>query len=144
MSDGTDRPIIAVVRDLFFSIRIKETLQAHGYLVAIANSARALAEALTAAPPALIILDLNFRGIDPPATIAQLKANPATQAIPILAFGSHLDHAARDAAKAAGADRVVPNSKLAEDLPALARRYTSPGNAISSPDADEDEDDTEE
>jgi CheY-like chemotaxis protein len=144
MSDGTDRPIIAVVRDLFFSIRIKETLQAHGYLVAIANSARALAEALTAAPPALIILDLNFRRIDPPATIAQLKANPATQAIPILAFGSHLDHAARDAAKAAGADRVVPNSKLAEDLPALARRYTSPGNAISSPDADEDEDDTEE
>jgi CheY-like chemotaxis protein len=142
MSDGADRPIIAVVRDLFFSIRIKETLQAHGYPVAVANSARALADALVAAPPALIILDLNFRGIDPPATIAQLKANPATQAIPILAFGSHLDHAARDAAKAAGADRVVPNSKLAEDLPALARRYATPGAALS-PDSDDEDDEDE-
>src|SRR5690349_7394545 len=102
MSDGADRPIIAVVRDLFISIRIKETLQAHGYPVAVANPARALAEALAAAPPALIILDLTFRGIDPPATIAHLKARPATQTIPILAFGSHLDDAARDAAKAAG------------------------------------------
>jgi CheY-like chemotaxis protein len=123
MSDGANQRIVAVVRDLFFSIRIKETLQPHGCAVTVANSAQALADALAAAPPALIILDLNFRGIDPPATIAQLKANPATRAIPILAFGSHLDHAARDAAKAAGADRVVPNSKLAEDLPTLVRRY---------------------
>jgi CheY-like chemotaxis protein len=137
MSDGLDRRIIAVVRDLFFAIRIRETLQAHGYTVAVANSARALADALADAPPALVILDLNFRGIDPPTTIAQLKANPATRAIPILAFGSHLDHAARDAAKAAGADRVVPNSKLAADLPALARRYTTPGPA--APDLGEDD-----
>ncbi len=142
MSAGSDRRIIAVVRDLFFSIRIKETLQAHGYSVVVAKSPQALADALAEAQPALIILDLNFRGIDPPATIAQLKANPATQAIPILAFGSHLDHAARDAAKAAGADRVVPNSKLAEDLPALARRYATLGTAPTHD--DEADDDTEE
>jgi CheY-like chemotaxis protein len=142
MSDEANRRIVAVVRDLFFSIRIKETLQAHDYTVAVANSSQALTAALADAQPALIILDLNFRGIDPPATIAQLKANPATRAIPILAFGSHLDHAARDAAKAAGADRVVPNSKLAEDLPALARRYATPGSATAS--EDDADDDTEE
>ena len=76
--------------------------------------------------PALIIVDLSFRGIDPPGLIARLKGDAATRAVPILAFGSHLDHAARDAAKGAGADRVVPNSKLAEDLPALVERYALP------------------
>jgi CheY-like chemotaxis protein len=136
MDSGLERQVIAVVRDLFFSIRIKETLQAHGYTVAVANSPQALMAALADAPTALIVLDLNFRGIDPPATIAQLKADPASKTIPILAFGSHLDHAARDAAKAAGADRVVPNSKLAEDLPALAARYATPGYAPSDGDED--------
>jgi CheY-like chemotaxis protein len=135
MGNGMGRRVVAVVQDLFFSIRIKETLQAHGYAVVVANSARALSAALADAPTALIILDLNFRGIDPPAIIAQLKAGAASKAIPILAFGSHLDHAARDAAKAAGADRVVPNSKLAEGLPALAARYANPGYA---PTGDED------
>ena len=137
MDNGSERRVIAVVRDLFFSIRIKETLQAHGYVVAVANSPQALTTALADAPTALIILDLNFRGIDPPATIAQLKADPASKAIPILAFGSHLDRAARDAAKAAGADRVVPNSKLAEDLPALAARYVTPGYASVGDDEDD-------
>jgi CheY-like chemotaxis protein len=142
MDSGSERRVIAVVRDLFFSIRIKETLQAHGYTVAVANSPQALTVALADAPTALIVLDLNFRGIDPPATIAQLKANPASKAIPVLAFGSHLDHAARDAAKAAGADRVVPNSKLAEDLPALAARYATPGYTPTG-DEDDDVDETE-
>src|SRR5829696_6524686 len=85
MDNGSERRVIAVVRDLFFSIRIKETLQAHGYAVAVANSPQALTAALADAPTALIILDLNFRGIDPPATIARLKADPASGAIPALA-----------------------------------------------------------
>lgn len=124
MEDRGGQRIVAVVRDLFFSVRIKETLQAHGYEVAVAKSAEALNAALAtpAVAPTLLILDLNFRELDPPATIARLKADPATRAIPILAFGSHLDHAARDAAKAAGADRVVANSQLADDLPGLVAR----------------------
>ena len=124
MEDRGGQRIVAAVRDLFFSVRIKETLQTHGYEVAVAKSAEALNAALAtpAAAPTLIIIDLNFRALDPPATIARLKADPATRAIPILAFGSHLDHAARDAAKAAGADRVVANSQLADDLPGLVAR----------------------
>lgn len=123
-SQVDERHIIAIVRDLFFAIRIRDTLRPHGYAVAVAGSAPALAEALAAAPvPDLVIIDLAFAGIDPPGTIARLKADPATRAVPVLAFGSHLDQVSRDAAKAAGADRVVPNSKLAEALPDLVGRY---------------------
>ncbi|HEY8601307.1 MAG TPA: hypothetical protein VIL85_22950, partial [Thermomicrobiales bacterium] len=120
---ATNEPtrVVAIVRDLFFAIRIRETLAPRGYTVEVAKSAAALQGILAAAgaPIALIIIDLAFVAIDPATVISELKGAPATASIPILAFGSHLDHASRDAAKAAGADRVVANSKLAEALPDL-------------------------
>jgi CheY-like chemotaxis protein len=118
--------IVALVGDLFFAVRIRETLRPHGYAVDVVKSAAALGEAVAGEPPALVIVDLAFRALDPPGRIAALKADAATAAIPVLAFGSHLDQAAREAARAAGADRVIANSKLADDLPALVARYARP------------------
>lgn len=115
--------VVALVHDLFFAVRIRDTLRPFGYRVEVANSEEKLAGALRGEPPALLIVDLTFAAIDPPRRIAALKADEATRAIPILAFGPHLDHAARKAAQDAGADRVVANSKLAEDLPELVARY---------------------
>ena len=115
--------VVALVHDLFFAVRIRDTLRPLGYRVEVANSEEKLAGALRGDPPALLLVDLAFAAIDPPRRIAALKADEATRAIPILAFGPHLDHAARKAAQDAGADRVVANSKLAEDLPALVARY---------------------
>lgn len=39
--------------------------------------------------------------------------------VPVLAFGSHVDLAARDAAVAAGASRVVAKSKFSMSFPEL-------------------------
>ena len=122
--ESDERRIIAVVRDLFFAIRIRETLAPRGYRVDVAKSREVLDTLLAMDPlPALVIVDLAFVASEPPALIAALRATPRTAALPILAFGSHLDQVARDAAKAAGADRVVANSKLAEALPELVARY---------------------
>lgn len=124
MGASAERRIIAVVRDLFFAIRIRETLAPRGYRVDVAKSREALDTLIATDPlPALMIVDLAFVASDPPALIAALRAAPRTATLPILAFGSHLDRAARDAAKEAGADRVVANSKLAEALPELVERY---------------------
>lgn len=124
MAESDERRIIAVVRDLFFAIRIRETLAPRGYRVDVAKSRAVLDTLLATDPlPALVIVDLAFAASAPPALIAALRAAPRTATLPILAFGSHLDQVARDAAKAAGADRVVANSKLAEALPELVARY---------------------
>ncbi len=124
MAGSDERRIIAVVRDLFFAIRIRETLAPRGYRVDVAKSREALDTLIAADPlPALVIVDLAFVASEPPALIAALRAVPRTATLPILAFGSHLDRAARDAARGAGADRVVANSKLAEALPELVERY---------------------
>ena len=115
--------VVALVHDLFFAVRIRDTLRPFGYRVEVANSEEKLAAALRGDPPALLIVDLTFAAIDPPRRITALKADGATRAIPVLAFGPHLDHAARKAAQDAGADRGVANSKHAEDLPELVARY---------------------
>ena len=136
MSGEQPPRIVAIVRDLFFAARIRDTLRSRGYVVAVVKREEDLAAAFAGSLVALAIIDLGFTAIDPPAVIARLKGDEATSAIPLLAFGSHLDHAGREAAKAAGADRVVPNSKLVADLPALIERFAR-GQAIAVTDTEE-------
>jgi CheY-like chemotaxis protein len=117
--------VLALVPDLMFASRIDGTLRQLGYRVTVVNDAAALQAAARAEAPALVLVDLTARGVDPPAAIAALKTEAATRALPVVAFGPHLDEAARAAATAAGADAVVANSKLALDLPRLAARYAA-------------------
>jgi hypothetical protein len=42
--------------------------------------------------------------------------------MPVLGFYSHVDADTREAARAAGVDLVVPRSRMARELPALAER----------------------
>jgi len=50
--------------------------------------------------------------------------------VPTVAYGSHVDKARLDAARAAGCDEVLPRSKFSAELPDLLRRYLgAPENA---------------
>ena len=122
MSNGTKR-VLMLVPDLMFASRIMPTLEGLGYGVESAADGAALARRASESPPALILIDLAARGTDVAATIGTLKGEAATRDIPVVAFGPHLDQAARQAAEAAGADAVVANSKLALDLPSLVARH---------------------
>jgi CheY-like chemotaxis protein len=112
-----------LVPDLMFGTQIEGVLERLGYEAELVGDADALARRAREAAPALVLVDLAARGVDVPAAIRALKADAATQGIPVVAFGPHLDAAAQEAARAAGADAVVANSKLAFDLPGLVARY---------------------
>lgn len=132
--------VVAVVRDLFFGLRIANSLRPRGYHVETVSTSRELHASLERWQPNLIVVDLSCAACDPIATIAALKASAITRTVPILAFGPHVDRAGRDAAKAAGADRVVANSKLHDDLVPLVARYAtlpvpSPTGTASEPGA---------
>jgi CheY-like chemotaxis protein len=118
--------VLGLVPDLMFSTQIAQALQALGYRVEFARDPDALVARAREANPPLILVDLAARGVDSAAAIAALKADPATRSVPVVAFGPHLDEAARAAARGAGADAVVANSKLAFDLPGLVARYARP------------------
>ena len=113
--------ILALETDLFFSVKIRDTLRHHGMEVTIVRTLPALMQHLAATgeeKPALVIVDTATTGVDWEAAIRQARKH----GFPVLAFGSHMDLEARAKALQAGAQRVVANSKFTSDMPGLVQR----------------------
>ncbi|MCZ7574657.1 MAG: hypothetical protein M5U01_39405 [Ardenticatenaceae bacterium] len=115
--------ILSLVNDLFFSVRVETALGGAGYRV-VGASDEQVAEVVRREHPALVIVDIGGFGLDWESAIRAVKV--ARPAVPVLAFGSHMDLGARQRALAAGADRVVAKSKFVESLTDLVSRYARP------------------
>jgi two-component system, cell cycle response regulator DivK len=117
--------VVVVVPDLFFATRIESTAKLLGVRIRPVDIASALATCRSD-PPELVILDLHAAG-DPVALARELKSDPATREIPIVAFYSHVQNELRELALAAGIDRVMPRSAFTARLPEIfAGRETKP------------------
>ena len=116
--------ILALEKDLFFSVKMRDTLRHHDMNVTTVRSLAAFEQKLAPEEtanyekPALAIVNISTVGIDWEAAIRTARA----QELPVLAFGSHMDLEARAKALAAGAQRVVANSKFTSDMPGLVER----------------------
>jgi uncharacterized protein len=123
--DGAGAPfIVALETDLFFSVRISDVAAAYGARAEIVSEADALWEAIDAWP-ALALIDLA----SPPGwedVVRRAKNLPHTRPIPIVAYGSHVDTAALQAARAAGCDHAWARSRFMAELPNLLRDALNP------------------
>lgn len=118
------RRVIAVGSDLFFATRISATAAQVGVEVlqpAIAEAHAAVRLEL----PDLVILDLMSAG-DPLALARALKSDPATGHVPLVGFYPHVEQTLREAALAAGVDRVLPRSAFIASLARLLQAGLSP------------------
>lgn len=114
---GETADVVAAVADLIFGARIRSAAQDAGVEV---KFARSLAEVRAHAEAArLVVLDLDARWLDAPAAIRGLRETPETAGVRIVAFVSHVRADAIEAARAAGADRVLARSAFVRELPAL-------------------------
>ncbi len=114
-------PILALEKDLFFSVRIRDTLHHYDMEVTTVRTLAAFEERLAVTgdtQPALVIVNTATKGVDWEAAIRTAK----TYNRPVLAFGSHVDLDARAKALTAGANKVVANSKFSRDMPDLVQR----------------------
>ena len=119
------KKILAVLQDLFFVVKIRESAKAAGFAVELAHSeADALDKA--AGLPALVIVDLNFAGVDALQLIRVLKADPATEAIPVLGYLSHIQGELKRQAREAGCDVVLAKSAFSQKLPEFLKRHPGP------------------
>jgi DNA-binding response OmpR family regulator len=122
--------ILALEKDLFFSVKMRDTLRHHDMQVTTVRTLPAF-EQLLAAPggegPELVIVNTATTGVDWESAIRQAR----THGLPVLAFGSHMDLEARERAIKAGARRVVANSKFVTDMPGLVQRMLSEPDALS-------------
>lgn len=106
--------VVAVVKDLFFVARIRETARLAGVPLAFARSA----EELTASPspPRFVLLDLTG-GFDYEAIFQAVEA----RALPVLAFTTHA-LAGQTKPWHARCARVVTKETLTAELPELLRQ----------------------
>ena len=103
--------VLSISSDLMLGSKVQETLKAAGHEVV----ASASIEETTWDGVDLIVADLDAEN---PEALVGLG-------MPVLGYYSHVDVATKEAAEAAGVDLVVPRSRMARELPALADRLLS-------------------
>ncbi len=127
--------ILALEKDLFFSVKMRDTLRHHDMEVKTVRTLPAFEQVLTApdgGKPALVIVNTATTGADWEAAIRQAR----TAGLKVLAFGSHMDLDARAKALQAGAQRVVANSKFTSDMPGLVKRMLDEPDALPLDESD--------
>jgi CheY-like chemotaxis protein len=115
-SKGT---VLAVVSDLLLRQRVVEGLSAVGYEPQVAAGPSVMRDRLAEQRPVAILIDLENRGMDAVETIAELKADPDTESIPLLGFFGHVNIDIRNRALAAGCDKVATRGEVASRLDRL-------------------------
>lgn len=109
-------------RDLIFTSKITGTARELGHRFFVAGNTALAASMIEQWKPKVVFVDLSAGElVSAPALLAYQKAiAPGT---PFVAFGSHVDTLALEAARAAGCDPVLPRSKFSAELPDLIRKY---------------------
>lgn len=116
--------ILALEKDLFFAVKIRDTLRHHEMEARTTRNLAVFEQELALTgedKPALVIVHIGAQGVDWEEAIRQARA----KGYPVLAFGSHMDLDARAKALQAGAQRVVANSKFSSDMSGLVKRMLS-------------------
>lgn len=111
-----DQPtIVSLVSNLMFATRIEAAAQKQQVAVVSPPDRLSFLNALTQGAR-LALIDASLPDSDWFEWVAAAKANPASAAVPIIAFGSHVDAALRDRALAAGVDRYLARSNFVDGL----------------------------
>jgi len=113
---------ILLSRDLIFTSKVTGTARELGHQVLVAGNTALATSMITEWQPKVVFIDLAAGElVSAPAILAYRKlAGPHTA---FLAFGSHVDTASLDVARAAGCDPVLPRSQFSAQLPDLIRSY---------------------
>jgi DNA-binding NarL/FixJ family response regulator len=115
-------PVLALAADMIFTAKIRATGDAVGVPVLMARNAIQLLELAGTSAPRLILVDLDTRGLDISATIADVKA--AAPESRLLGFVSHVNTDAIRQARDAGADQVLARSAFTQQLPDILKSVT--------------------
>jgi len=117
------KKVLAVLEDLFFTVKINESAKRAGVGVAFVKSEHDVLEQAKH-HPALIIVDLNFHGIDPLALIRKLKAGEQTKSISLVGYLSHIQGELKQQAQEAGCNMVLARSAFSQNLPQILKRHS--------------------
>ncbi len=116
------KKILAVVSDLFFSVKITDAAKRAGLALEFIKDPKEVIEKAKS-KPTLIIFDLNFDAVQPLKLIAKLKAGGETRGISLIGYLSHIQGDLKQAAQEAGCDMVMARSAFSQNLSQILKRH---------------------
>lgn len=127
MQNQGSKRILAVVSDLFFSVKLSEAAKRASLPLEFVKDATQVIDKAHHEKPALIIFDLNFDNVEPLQLISKLKASPETKGINLIGYVSHVQADLKQGALGAGCDMVMARSAFSQNLPQIFKRYSGIG-----------------
>jgi uncharacterized protein len=115
--------VAALTADLMIATRIESAIRAAGAEARMVDSGPALWDAFERWPE-LVLIDLQAPGWE--EAVRRAKTLPQTRAIPVVAFGSHVDTDTLRSARQAGCDHAWARSRFFEELARLLRDTLHP------------------
>ena len=110
--------LVALMDDLMFLSRIREAARgAELTLTSVRNAAQLVTAAREGAR--LVMVDADSSRVPWQDALAALRAEPSLRELPVVAFVSHVRPDLAQAARAAGATRVLARSAFVQELPGL-------------------------
>ena len=126
MQKQAPKTVLAVVDDLFFSVKLTEAAKRAGLaLEFVKDAGQVLHKAL--ARPSLIVFDLNFHAAQPLDVISKLKASPQTKGISLIGYLSHVQGELKQQAHESGCDMVLARSAFSQNMGQIFKRHSGLG-----------------
>jgi PleD family two-component response regulator len=123
MQNQGAKRVLAVVNDLFFSVKLTEAAKRNGLTLEFVKEGKLLLEKAEG-KPSLIIFDLNFEAVEPLKLISELKGQPLTKGISLIGYLSHIQVDLKQQAQQAGCDMVMARSAFSQNMPQIFKRYS--------------------
>ena len=116
------QPLVLLAEDFEDARELyRDYLEFSGFTVLTATNGREAIDQAIAQQPDVILMDASMPVLDGWQATKELKANPVTKHIPVLALTAHAFDDARQEAKAVGCDGFVTKPCLPDDLVAKVR-----------------------
>ncbi len=123
MPNQEAKRVLAVVSDLFFSVKLTEAAKRAGLALEFVTDSKAVLEKAKG-KPSLIIFDLNFENAQPLKLIGKLKADADTKGISLIGYLSHIQVELKQQAQEAGCDMVLARSAFSQNMPQIFKRHS--------------------
>jgi CheY-like chemotaxis protein len=116
------KKVLAVIEDLFFTVKINEAAKHAGLAAEFVKSE---IDALERAKfqPAVIVIDLNCASVDVLHLIVELKSTAEVAGINVVGFVSHVQGELKQKAQEAGCNMVLARSAFSQNMQQIFKRY---------------------
>jgi PleD family two-component response regulator len=123
MQNQEPKRILAVVSDLFFSVKLSDAAKRTGLALEFVKEPKQVLEKAQT-KPSLIVFDLNFEAVLPLKLISELKSRAETKGISLIGYLSHVQGELKQQAQEAGCDMVLARSAFSQNMSQIFKRHS--------------------